>query len=131
MQRRDILLSAVAAGVVAWAGEATSPAASAAGVARRQSTIQTRDGVSLFHREWGSGRPILFVHSLSLSSAMWSYQEAFLGDRGIRCISFDRRGHGQSDGSAPGCDLNTFADDLGAVIEALDLRDVVLAGHSV
>ena len=130
MQRRDVLRSAVAAGA---AGVASGGAAlaSAPGAQRRPPRIQTRDGTALFHREWGSGRPLLFVHSLSLSSAMWSYQEAYLGDRGVRCISYDRRGHGQSDGAAPGCDLNTFADDLGTVIEALDLRNVVLVGHSV
>jgi non-heme chloroperoxidase len=93
--------------------------------------IHTRDGRTLFHREWGSGRPILFVHSLSLTSAMWCYQEMFLGDRGFRCVSYDRRGHGRSDASAPDLDLNTFADDLAAVIDELDLRDVVLVGHSV
>ena len=130
MQRREVLLSAVVTGAVGVAAGGTS-LASAAGVRQKQTRILTRDGVALFYREWGSGLPILFVHSLSLSSAMWSYQEAFLGDHGIRCISYDRRGHGRSDGSAPGCDLNTFADDLGAVIDGLDLRDVVLAGHSV
>ena len=69
--------------------------------------LQTRDGVELFHRDWGSGRPIVFVHSLSMSTAMWGYQEAFLSNHGFRCVSFDRRGHGRSGASAPGADLNT------------------------
>jgi non-heme chloroperoxidase len=130
MQRRSVLLSTSAAGALGVAARG-GPPASAAGIGLGQARIQTPDGVALFHRDWGSGRPILFVHSLSLSSAMWSYQEAFLGDHGIRCVSFDRRGHGRSDESALGYDLNTFADDLRAVIDGLDLHDVVLAGHSV
>jgi non-heme chloroperoxidase len=93
--------------------------------------IQTRDGVELFHRDWGTGRPIVFVHSLSLSAAMWGYQEAFLSEHGFRCVSFDRRGHGRSGASAPRHDLNTFADDLREVIDTLDLHDAVLVGHSV
>jgi non-heme chloroperoxidase len=93
--------------------------------------IRTRDGIALFHRDWGSGRPLVFVHSLSLSSTMWGYQEAFFGDRGFRCVSFDRRGHGRSGESAPSHDLNIFADDLRAVIDGVDLHDVVLVGHSV
>jgi non-heme chloroperoxidase len=130
MQRRSVLLSSIAAGAVGvatWGG----PPASAAGTRREQARIKTRDGVALFYRDWGSGRPVLFVHSLSLSSAMWSYQEAFLGDHGVRCVSFDRRGHGRSDESAPGYDLNTFADDIGAVMDGLELDNVVLVGHSV
>jgi len=130
MQRRDVLVSTVATGAMGVAAGA-SPLVPRGGVRSRPTRIRTRDGSALFYREWGSGRPILFVHSLSLSSAMWSYQEAFLGDHGIRCISYDRRGHGRSDGSAPGLDLDTFADDLHSVIEGLDLRDPVVAGHSV
>jgi pimeloyl-ACP methyl ester carboxylesterase len=130
MQRRSVLLSSIAAGAVGvatWGG----PPASAAGTRCEHARIKTRDGVALFYRDWGSGRPVLFVHSLSLSSAMWSYQEAFLSDHGVRCVSFDRRGHGRSDESAPGCDLNTFADDIGAVMDGLVLDNVVLVGHSV
>lgn len=66
-----------------------------------------------------------------MSSTMWGYQEAFLGDRGVRCVSFDRRGHGRSDASNHGYDMDTFAYVIGAVIEGLDLRDVVLVGHSM
>jgi non-heme chloroperoxidase len=130
MLRRDVLFSTIAAGAGAIATPRGLPA-STAGERRGRARIQTRDGVSLFYRDWGSGRPVLFVHSLSLSSAMWSYQEAFLGDHGVRCVSFDRRGHGRSDEAAPGLDLDTYADDLEAVIDGLALRDVVLAGHSV
>ena len=130
MQRRDVLLSSIAAGAVTVAARGAVPAPGA-GTRPGQARIQTRDGLFLFHRDWGSGRPVLLVHSLSLSSAMWAYQEAFLSDHGLRCISFDRRGHGRSDQSAPGHDLNTFADDIRTVIDGLELKDVVLVGHSV
>ena len=130
MQRRSVLLSTIAAGAVAVAARAAAPAPTTAGQ-RRQVKIQTHDGTNLFYRDWGSGRPIVFVHSLSVSSAIWAYQEAFLGDHGFRCISFDRRGHGRSDPLAPGFDMNTFADDIRAVIEGLELKDVTLVGHSV
>ena len=130
MQRRNVLLSTIAAGAVGIAaGGGSLP--SAAAVRGGQTRIQTRDGIGLFHREWGSGRPLLFVHSLALTSTMWSYQEAFLGDHGLRCVSYDRRGHGRSDAPAHGYDLNTLADDLSAVVDGLDLRDVVLVGHSM
>jgi non-heme chloroperoxidase len=86
MQRRSVLLSSIAASAV---GVATlgGPPASAAGTRREQARIKTRDGAALFYRDWGFGRPVLFVHSLSLSSAMWSYQEAFLSNHGDRCVS--------------------------------------------
>jgi len=112
MQRRDLLLTAAAP-------------------AKPQPKIRTRDGVELFHREWGNGRPVLFVHAWALSSAMWTYQIADLGQRGFRCIAFDRRGHGRSDVPNGGYDLDTLADDLADVIEQLDLRDVVLVGMSM
>jgi non-heme chloroperoxidase len=93
--------------------------------------ILTRDGVELFHRDWGSGRPMLFVHSLSMSTAMWGCQEAFFSDHGFRCVSFDRRSHGRSGAAAADNDLNTFADDLRDVIDAVDLHEAILVGHSV
>jgi non-heme chloroperoxidase len=130
MQRRSVFLSTIAAGAVAVAARAAAPAP-ATGGQRRQAKIQTHDGTNLFCSDWGAGRPIVFVHSLSVSSAMWAYQEAFFGDHGFRCISFDRRGHGRSDPLAPGFDMNTFADDIRAVIEGLELKDVTLVGHSV
>ena len=86
MQRRDLLLTAAAATIAA-----TAERADAAAPAKPQAKIRTRDGVELFHREWGSGRPVLFVHPWALSSAMWTYQIADLGQRGLRCIAFDRR----------------------------------------
>ena len=126
MQRRDLLLTAAAATIAA-----TTERADAAAPAKPPAKIRTRDGVELFHREWGSGKPVLFVHAWALSSAMWSYQIADLAPRGLRCIAFDRRGHGRSDVPSGGYGLDTLADDLAEVIEQLDLHDVALVGMSM
>lgn len=98
---------------------------------RAGAMIRARDGAGLFVHEWGDGHPVVFVHAWAVSSAMWAYQTACLGDRGARCILYDRRGHGRSDPAADGFDLDTLADDLAAVVEGLDLHDVVLVGHSM
>jgi len=126
MQRRDLLLTAAAATIAA-----TIERAAADAPATPSPKIRTGDGVALFHQEWGSGRPVLFVHAWALSSAMWTYQIADLGQRGLRCIAFDRRGHGRSEVPGGGYDLDTLADDLASVIEQLDLRDVALVGMSM
>jgi len=89
--------------------------------------IRTRDGVDLFYRDWGQGKPVLFVAGWSLPSDMWQYQMLALSQRGLRCIAFDRRGHGRSSDPGRGYDFDTLAD----VIEALDLREVALVGHSM
>ncbi|MBF6064797.1 alpha/beta hydrolase [Nocardia terpenica] len=88
------------------------------------------DSVDLFYRDWGTGAPVVFTHTWALSSAMWQYQAAALADRGLRCVTYDRRGHGRSDQPGGGYDFDTLADDLATVIERLDLRDVTLVGHS-
>jgi pimeloyl-ACP methyl ester carboxylesterase len=93
--------------------------------------IRTRDGVDLFYRDWGQGKPVLFVAGWSLPSDMWQYQMLALSQRGLRCIAFDRRGHGRSSDPGRGYDFDTLADDIAAVIEALDLREVTLVGHSM
>lgn len=93
--------------------------------------IRTRDGMRLFHRDWGQGRPMVFVHSWAMSSAMWAYQVAHLSEQGFRCIAYDRRGHGRSDPTSRGFDIDTLADDLAAVIDQLGLEDVTLVGHSM
>jgi len=125
MQRRDLLLTAAAATLAATAAPA------AAAPTNPSPKIRTRDGVTLFHQDWGSGRPVLFVHAWALSCAMWSYQIAELGQRGLRCIAFDRRGHGRSDVPSGGYDLDSLADDLADVIAQLDLHDVALVGMSM
>jgi non-heme chloroperoxidase len=91
---------------------------------------ETDDRTRLFYIDWGSGRPVVFSHAWGLNSDMWNYQlPAFIAS-GLRCVAFDRRGHGRSDRPGRGYDYDTFADDLAALIEQLDLRDVTLVGHS-
>ena len=126
MNRRDILTSGLAAGTVA--ALATRPAAAQP---RRAPVIRAKDGTVLFHRDWGEGRPVVFVSSWATPGEMWAYQVAHLSEVGFRCISFDRRGHGRSDVPASGYDMDTFADDLAAVIDGLGLKDVDLVTHSM
>lgn len=93
--------------------------------------IETRDGANLFVKEWGDGEPVLFVHGGQLGADMWEYQMVPLAERGPRCIAYDRRGCGRSDQPGHGYDFDTLGDDLAAVIEQLDLRQVTLVGHSM
>ena len=126
MHRRDILSLSLAAPLAAAAGMA-KPAQAAI---RRPVQVRAKDGTALYHRDWGEGPVIVFAASWACSGEMWAYQVAHFADAGFRCISFDRRGHGRSDVPAGGYDLDTFADDLSTVIDQLDLKDVVLVGHS-
>jgi non-heme chloroperoxidase len=96
-----------------------------------QPFIETADGTQLFYRDWGLGRPILFVHSWGVNGDMWQYQMVELVDRNCRCITYDRRGHGRSSDPGRGYDYDTLADDLATVIAHLDLSDVTLVGHSM
>ena len=95
------------------------------------SSIETPDRVRLYHRDWGNGQPILFVHGWAMNCDMWQYQMLHLAEHGMRCIAFDRRGHGRSNDPGRGYDFDTLAGDLSSVIEQLNLRDVVLVGHSM
>src|ERR1044071_2037125 len=125
MHRRDLLISGLAAGSVA----AVSSARPASAQPRRGTTVHAKDGTVLFHRDWGEGRPVVFVSSWALTGEMWAYQVAQLSE-GYRCISYDRRGHGRSDPAASGFDMDTLSDDLASVIDGLGLTDVTLVGHS-
>lgn len=93
--------------------------------------ITTKDGTTLYYRDWGAGRPVVFVHSMLMTGDAWQYQMLHLADRGFRTVAPDRRGHGQSDDPGTGYDFDTLADDLAAVLETLDLTDVMLVGHSM
>jgi pimeloyl-ACP methyl ester carboxylesterase len=95
-----------------------------------QRTIETGDGAELFLRQWGSGRPVVFVHGWAVSCDLWQYQMAALS-AGARCIAFDKRGHGRSSDPGRGYDYDMLADDLAAVMDGLDLEDAVLVGHSM
>jgi len=93
--------------------------------------IRTSDGVRLFHRDWGDGPPVVFVASWSLPSDSWAYQMLSLSEARLRCVAYDRRGHGRSDDPGRGFDFDTLADDLAAVMQGLDLRDATLVGFSM
>jgi non-heme chloroperoxidase len=96
------------------------------------STITTRDGVQLYYKDWGpkDGQVVTLSHGWPLSSDSWEAQMLFLADRGYRVVAHDRRGHGRSSQPWDGNDMDHYADDLAAVIEALDLRNVTLVGFS-
>jgi non-heme chloroperoxidase len=94
------------------------------------SFVTTNDGVRIFYRDWGEGPPVLFAHGWPLSGDAWDAQMLFMARNGYRVIAHDRRGHGRSEQPGFGNDMDTYADDLAAVIEALDLKDLILVGHS-
>ena len=143
MNRRELFKSATAATVSVAAGAAllaSDPDAVRAGAATRESPartllpmpfIQTRDRAGLFYRDWGVGKPVVFVHSWAVNSDLWQYQMVHLAANGFRCVAFDRRGHGRSTDPGRGYDFDTLADDLAAVLDQLNLRDVTLVGHSM
>jgi pimeloyl-ACP methyl ester carboxylesterase len=96
-----------------------------------RSRINTATGVELFCRHWGSGQSVVFVSSWGFSSKMWCYQMQHLATLGLHCVAYDRRGHGRSDQPIDGYDMDTLADDLASVIEELNLREVIVVGHSM
>jgi non-heme chloroperoxidase len=93
-------------------------------------TIKTKDGTEIYYKDWGSGQPIVFSHGWPLSGDAFEDQMFYLASRGFRCIAHDRRGHGRSSQSWDGNDLDTYADDLATLVEALDLKKAVHVGHS-
>ena len=93
-------------------------------------TITTDDGTQIFYKDWGTGRPVVFSHGWPLSADAWESQMFALAAKGFRCIAHDRRGHGRSSQPWDGNDMNTYADDLAQLIEALGLEGVSLVGHS-
>ena len=97
---------------------------------RSSSTIITGDGTEIFYKDWGEGPPVTFSHGWPLNSDQWDGQMLFLAQNGFRAIAHDRRGHGRSSQTSSGNNMDGFADDLAAVIEALDLHDVTVVGHS-
>jgi non-heme chloroperoxidase len=94
------------------------------------STITTKDGTTIYYKDWGSGPAITFSHGWPLNADAWDGQMLFLAQNGFRAVAHDRRGHGRSSQPATGNDMDGYADDLAALIEKLDLRDVTLVGHS-
>lgn len=97
--------------------------------------VTTADGTRIFHKDWspgagGHGRPVVFSHGWPLSADAWDAQMLFMLHHGFRVVAHDRRGHGRSDQPGAGNDMDTYADDLAAVMDTLDLRDAILVGHS-
>jgi non-heme chloroperoxidase len=92
--------------------------------------ITTRDGTEIYYKDWGAGQPVVFSHGWPLSADAWEDQMLFLADRGYRCIAHDRRGHGRSSQPGDGNEMNTYADDLAALVEKLDLKNAIHVGHS-
>ena len=132
-RRRNVLMSAATATAGAAAGVSlNAPAATPSKPTRQAATLTTRDGVTLYYKDWGpkNGQPVVFSHGWPLNSDSWESQMLFLADRGYRCIAHDRRGHGRSSQPWDGNDMDHYADDLAQVIEALDLKNAVLVGFS-
>lgn len=92
--------------------------------------ITANDGAQIHYKDWGAGRPVVFSHGWPLNGDSWEAQMLHLAERGFRCIAHDRRGHGRSTQTWSGNDMDTYADDLAALIDQLDLRDVSLVGFS-
>lgn len=128
MNRRDVLTSMTMAGAAIAA--TTAPAAAQVAPAGPR-IVTTTSGAELFIRDYGTGAPVLFVHSWALNSEMWEYQINALTAAGHRCIAYDRRGHGRSPESRDGYSADLLADDLAAVIDAYGLTEITLIGHSL
>src|SRR5689334_15584160 len=93
-------------------------------------TIKTSDGAEIYYKDWGEGPVVTFSHGWPLNADAWDGQMLFLAQKGFRVVALDRRGHGRSSQASSNNDMNGYADDLAAVIEALNLRNATLVGHS-
>jgi non-heme chloroperoxidase len=136
LTRRDLLLAGVAASAAAMtpaqASEAISSSSDTQTGKGKQAmgTITTSDGTEIFYKDWGTGQPIVFHHGWPLSADDWDSQMLFFAAKGYRVIAHDRRGHGRSTQTATGNDMDTYADDVAALVTALDLKDAIHIGHS-
>jgi non-heme chloroperoxidase len=133
--RRNLLLGVAGAaaglGLSAIAGSAEAKAAPAQLAGKlSSSTITTRDGTVIYYKDWGTGPAVVFSHGWPLSSDAWEDQMLFLSMNGYRVIAHDRRGHGRSSQPGHGNDMDTYADDLAQLVEALDLKNATFVGHS-
>jgi non-heme chloroperoxidase len=126
--RRELLIDGAV--LTASAGLPIAALATTQQGAKHMTRVKTKDGTEIYYKDWGSGRPIVFSHGWPLSADAWDAQMIFLGQQGYRVIAHDRRSHGRSDQPWNGNDMDTYADDLAALMEALSLRDAMLVGHS-
>lgn len=94
------------------------------------SYVTTKDGVRIFFKDWGTGQPVVFSHGWPLDADTWDPQMVFLVQKGYRVIAHDRRGHGRSDQTSTGNNMDAYEDDLAAVMDALDVKGTMLVGHS-
>jgi non-heme chloroperoxidase len=133
--RRDVLLGGatvlLTSAVPSTAAELTNPSSSSLHSGdMKMDTITTKDGVTIFYKDWGTGQPIVFSHGWPLSADNWDSQMMFFLDRGFRVIAHDRRGHGRSTQTAVGHDMDHYADDLAALTAHLNLKNAIHVGHS-
>jgi non-heme chloroperoxidase len=94
-------------------------------------TIAGKDGTTIYYKDWGTGQPIIFCHAWPLNADAWDEQMLFFGQHGFRVIAHDRRSHGRSEQTWDGNEMNTYADDLGTLLDMLEVKNAVLVGHSV
>ena len=139
--RRNVLraalgLAAAAIALTPGAEAGVNPAAPAARPAKSSkrttvmTTITTRDGTSIYYKDWGTGQPVVLSHGWPLNADSWESQALHLASNGFRVIAHDRRGHGRSSQPWHGNEMDTYADDLAELIEQLDLKNIILVGFS-
>jgi non-heme chloroperoxidase len=136
LMRRDLLvggacvIAAASLSSLATAKDIQQPRNTLNTGVNTMSTIVTKDGAEIYYKDWGTGQPIVFSHGWPLSADAFEDQMFFFASRGYRCIAADRRGHGRSSQPWNGNDLDTYADDLAALVNKLDLRNSIHVGHS-
>ncbi|HYE76075.1 MAG TPA: alpha/beta hydrolase, partial [Blastocatellia bacterium] len=139
MHRRNVLKAAATAAIGAGMGLSVTDQIKGERLSAQRSTktliempfLRIDNRIRLFFKEWGKGRPVVFIHGWAMNAEMWQYQMIHLADRGMHCIAYDRRGHGRSSDPGTGYDYDTLADDLAVLLNQLDLRNVTLVGHSM
>lgn len=130
--RRDVMIGGAGLALVSSL-PATAQAAASSTPSHGDSTmpyITAKDGAQIYYKDWGKGQPIVFSHGWPLTADDWDAQMMFFGAKGYRVIAHDRRGHGRSTQTWDGNEMDTYADDLAALVTALDLKDVIHMGHS-
>jgi non-heme chloroperoxidase len=132
--RRDLLVTGSAVALGATLPNAVSaanhPVISASQGRKGMATVTAKDGTRIFYKDWGGGKPVLFSHGWPLTADAWDNQVLALSRQGYRVIAHDRRGHGRSDQTSGGNNMDTYADDMASLMDALDLRGAALVGHS-